>query len=192
MASETSGSADLTRLLRRAGDGDEDALESLLPLVYDELRLIARRQLSHQAPGQTLNTTALVHEAFLKMSGVSGSEFQDRCHFFAVAATAMRQILVDSARRKGSQKRGGNWRRVDLDHTQLRVEEQADLILEVDSALEKLSGLSPRLGRVVECRFFAGMEEKEIAACLGVTDRTVRRDWIKARAWLHRELGIVD
>lgn len=184
--------AEVTRLLHRMGEGDPLALDKLMPIVYDELRLIARRQLRHQVSGNTLNTTALVHEAFLKLSGAKDQDFKDRCHFYAVAATAMRQILVDHARKRASHKRGGGWKRVDLDSTQLRVDEQADLILEIDRALQKLSQLNERLTHLIECRFFAGMNEMETAAALGVTDRTVRRDWTKARAWLHRELGVAD
>jgi RNA polymerase sigma factor (TIGR02999 family) len=180
---------DLTQLLARVREGEEGALEELMPQVYQELRSIARRQLIGQKKDRTLNTTALVHEAFLKLAAAQSPDWNDRCHFYAVAATAMRQIVVDHARRHASQKRGGSWQRVDLEIETLQVEQQADLLLDLDRALSKLTELNQRLTRVVECRFFAGMSEIETAAALGITDRTVRRDWIKARAYLHRELG---
>ena len=182
----------VTHLLRRARDGDDRAVGELMASVYDELRVIARRQLRGRRPGDTIQTTALVHEAFLKLARGDNPEYADRCHFFAVAATAMRQILVDHARRRASEKRGGGWRQVDLEGARLDVESQTELLLEIDDALEKLSALDPRLTRVVECRFFAGMTEPETAQALGITERTVRRDWVKARAWLHVELGVDD
>ncbi len=188
--SEAGGKEDLTRLLGRVRKGEEGALDELIPHVYQELRSIARRQLSGQRKDRTLNTTALVHEAFLKLAAAQLPEWNDRCHFYAVAATAMRQIVVDHARRHASQKRGGNWQRVDLQLESLQVDQQADLLLDLDRALSRLTEMNQRLTRVVECRFFAGMSETETAAALGITDRTVRRDWVKARAYLHRELGI--
>lgn len=191
MASEPTGKEDLTQLLGRVREGEEGALDELMPHVYQELRSIARRQLSGQRNNCTLNTTALVHEAFLKLAASQLPDWNDRCHFYAVAATAMRQIVVDHARRHGSKKRGGNWQRVEFQVENLRVEEQAELVMDLDRALSKLSQLNQRLTRVVECRFFAGMSEVETAAALGITDRTVRRDWIKARAYLHRELGTI-
>jgi len=189
--SEAGGKEDLTRLLGRVREGEEGALDELMPQVYQELRSIARRQLSGQRKDRTLNTTALVHEAFLKLSASQMPDWNDRCHFYAVAATAMRQIVVDHARRLGSKKRGGDWQRVEFQVENLKVEEQAELLMDLDRALNKLSQLNQRLTRVVECRFFAGMSEMETAAALGITDRTVRRDWIKARAYLHRELGTI-
>jgi RNA polymerase sigma factor (TIGR02999 family) len=184
---------DVTSLLHRLQGGDEDALDDLMPVVYEELRRIARRHLRGQAPGHTLQTTALVHEAFLRLARGRESGWTDRVHFYAVAATAMRQVLVDHARRRGASKRGGDHERVVLATGDLGIDAQAELMVEIDDALRKLSALDPRLTRVVECRFFAGMSEPETAAALGVTDRTVRRDWVKARAWLHRELdGTTD
>lgn len=158
--------------------------------VYDELRMIARRQLYGRRGGETIQTTALVHEAFLKLARSESDDFNDRSHFFAVAATAMRQILVDYARQRASEKRGGEFKRVDFDMEKLDVESQTELLIELDDALQKLSALDPRLTKVVECRYFAGMTEPETAAALGVNERTVRRDWVKARAWLHVELGV--
>lgn len=182
--------AGVTRLLHRVREGDDSAREELMDSVYAELRVIARRQLRRRSGDQTLETTALVHEAFLKLSKHDEPQWADRCHFFAVAATAMRQILVDHARKQGSDKRGGGWKRIDLENARLDVNEQTELVLEIDDALRKLSDLDPRLTRVVECRFFAGMTEGETALALDITDRTVRRDWVKARAWLHVELGV--
>lgn len=180
----------VTQLLRRMRDGDEAALDQLIRSVYGELRIIARRQLGRRGGEHTLQTTALVHEAYLRLSNAETMAWVDRCHFFAVAATAMRQILVDHARRQASAKRGGGWRRIDFEHARLDVHEQTELLIEIDDALQRLSALDPRLTRVVECRFFAGMTEDETATALGITDRTVRRDWIKARAWLHLALEL--
>jgi RNA polymerase sigma factor (TIGR02999 family) len=181
---------DVTRLLGRMRGGDEHAVDELMPVVYDELRVIARRQLRRNVAHPTLNTTALVHEAFLKLAGSVQPQWQDRCHFFAVAATAMRQILVDYARRRGARKRGGDWKQVDFEVAELDIDHQGELVLDIDDALRKLSDLSPRLTQVVECRFFAGMSFEETGVVLGVNEKTVRRDWTKARAWLHRELGV--
>lgn len=181
---------DITRILARMGDGDEAALDELMPVVYEELRRIARAQLRRGAPGgSTLQTTVLVHEAFLKLAGNADLALNDRMHFYAVAATAMRHVLVDHARRRNAIKRGGAWDRVDLEAVVLDVDAQAELILEIDDALGKLSQLNERLTRVVECRFFAGMSVEETAAALDVTVRTVHRDWTKARAWLHTQLS---
>jgi len=180
---------ELTQLLGRIGHGDDAALERLLPLVYSELRVIARGQRRRMDAGNTLNTTALVHEAFVKMAGGAKPQYNDRCHFFAVAATAMRQILVDRARRRATGKRGGDWQQIDFEDATLSAGDQAEFLLDLDDALHALERVEPRLSRVVECRFFVGMQNEEIASVLGVTEKTVRRDWIKARAWLHRELS---
>lgn len=180
----------VTQLLGRLRGGDEAALDELMPVVYDELRIIARRQLRRNVAHQTLNTTALVHEAFLKLAGGAQAQWQDRCHFFAVAATAMRQIVVDYARRRGARKRGGDWKQVDFEVAELDVDHQGELLLDIDDALRKLSDLNPRLTQVIECRFFAGMTFEETGGALGVNEKTARRDWTKARAWLHRELGV--
>jgi RNA polymerase sigma factor (TIGR02999 family) len=183
---------DVTRILRRLQGGEPKAMEELMPIVYGELRRMAQRQLARSTGKQGLQTTTLVHEAFLKLAGSSSQGWNDRCHFFAVAATAMRQILVDQARQRGAYKRGGDWERVDFEKVDLSVEDQGQLLLDIDDALGRLSELSPRLTRVVECRFFADMTMEETATALGITERTVRRDWVKARAWLHRELGHAD
>lgn len=176
--------------------GESEALDQLIPIVYAELRRIARAQLRRWRPGETLGTTALVNEAYLKLARQEQGPAHDRCHFFAIAATAMRQILVDQARQQRASKRGDGALRVDLDvldrtlsHQLNRaIDDQADHLLDLDRALRRLTSHNPRLARVVECRFFAGMTEQDIAVALDITDRTVRRDWLKARAWLYREL----
>lgn len=175
---------DITGLLFEMREGERGALDRLFPLVYDELRRIARSQLRRLRPGQTLNTTGLVHDAYVKLVNQGQAHWQDRAHFFAVSALAMRQILVNYAQRKGAQKRGGGWHRIDFDEALMAPEERADVLLALDEALTRLAALDARLGRVVEYRFFGGMTEKEIAHVLGVTERTVRRDWQKARALL--------
>lgn len=179
---------DITGLLRAHREGRTDALEELFPVVYAELRLIAHRQLARRRPGNTLDTTALVNEAYLKLVDQTGAQYQDRGHFFAVAATAMRHIIIDYARERQAAKRGGGKPHVDLDKEPVGVEEQLDLLLAIDQGLRKLSDLNDRLTKVVECRYFAGLTEIETADALSVSRRTVQRDWIKARAWLKEEL----
>jgi RNA polymerase sigma factor (TIGR02999 family) len=178
----------------RPGDGQE--LPALAAAVYDELRAIARRHLAAAgapAAGTTLTTTGLVHEAYLKLVGPAEEHgvgrWRDRPHFLATAAVAMRQILVDRARARAAHKRGGAGARVTLDEDAVAVADAPEALLEVDDALDQLAGLSPRLARVVECRFYGGMTEEEIAAALGVTVRTVQRDWAKARMLLRRALA---
>jgi RNA polymerase sigma factor (TIGR02999 family) len=158
--------------------------EGLFPELYDELRRIAHRRLRAERTGHTLSTTALVHEAYLKLADQTRARFASRSHFLVVASQAMRRILVGYARRVRADKRGGDWRRLDFD----AVEDRAEALLALDAAMERLAGLNPRLGQVVECRFFGGMTEEQVAAALGITERTVRRDWIKAKGWLVREL----
>jgi RNA polymerase sigma factor (TIGR02999 family) len=177
---------EVTRILASVRAGDGSALERLLPLVYDELRALARRQIRRRGSGETLQATGLVHEAYLKLAGARALDAHDRAHFFAIAARAMRQVLVDQARARGAQKRGGEWARTTLGDGAAVVDVDADDFLELAAAIEQLE---PRQRQVVELRFFTGMEELEIAAALGVSDRTVRRDWIKARAWLFRTLA---
>ena len=164
------------------------AVEQLLPMVYEELRRIAHRQLLSERADHTLNTTGLVHEAYLRLAAPRGIEWADRAHFFAVAARAMRRVLIDHARRFRASKRGGTRLRIPLDDANLAVEERADELLALDEALEQLASLDPRQSQVVECRFFGGMTEEETAAALGVTERTVRRDWVKAKGWLYQQL----
>jgi RNA polymerase sigma factor (TIGR02999 family) len=168
--------------------GQIEGFEELLPLVYDELRHIARRELSVR-PSDTLCTTALVHELYLKLAGRERADGLDRTHLLAVSAVAMRYILVDRARHRRAEKRGGARRRVTLDDDAIASDDQAESLLELDDALTRLGELDPRLVRVVELRFFGGMSEQETAAALGVTERTVRRDWVKARGLLYETLS---
>jgi len=175
---------DVTRLLQAVGEGDSRALDRLGPLVYEELRSLAKRELYREQQGHTLHATALVHEAYLKLAG-SRMPASDRAHFLAIAARAMRQVLVDHARRRMSVKRGGDTVCTTLTDGGAPVEFRPDELIALDEALEKLD---PHQRQIVEFRFFAGMEEKEVADVLGVSDRTVRREWVKARAWLDRAM----
>ena len=177
----------ITDVLFQVRQGTPEAIDRLFSLVYVQLRRIAHRQLQGERPGHTLATTGLVHEAYLKLVDQSRTDWQDRRHFFAAAARAMRQILVDYARRYRTQRRGGGLQRVAL-NDQSAVEEQAELVLAVHEALGRLAGVNERLSRVVECRYFAGLTEEETAVALGVTARTVERDWVKAKGWLYQEL----
>ncbi|MBW3552430.1 MAG: sigma-70 family RNA polymerase sigma factor [Gemmatimonadetes bacterium] len=179
---------DITGLLLAWRAGDGEALDRLFPLVYHELRRIAHRQLGRERAGHTLGTTALVHETYLKLIDQTRVQWADRAHFFAVAARAMRRILIDYARRHRAAKRGGAAARVELDDATFLADERAHTLIAVDQALTRLSGLDERLVRVVECRFFGGLTEEETAEALGVTPRTVRRDWVKAKGWLYHAL----
>jgi RNA polymerase sigma factor (TIGR02999 family) len=167
---------------------ESDQIARVLPLVYEELRRIAQRQLRNERPGHTLNTTALVHESYLKLAEQTRAVFRDRNHFLAIASHAMRRVLVDYARGHRAQRRGGGWERVDLDATPIASDDRSERLLAVDAALERLARLDERQSRVVECRFFGGMTEEETAQALGITERTVRRDWTKAKAWLYTEI----
>lgn len=166
--------------------------ERLVPLLYEELRRVAHAQLGREATGHTLTTTDLVHQAYLQLSAQDRTVWQNESHFMAVAATAIRRILVDHARHHRAEKRGGTLRRVPLELAQVPGEERADLLVALDEALEQLASLDPRQARVVECRFFAGMTESETAAVLGMSVRTVKRDWTKAKAWLYSEISDHD
>lgn len=181
--------ADITELLLAHGGGDAAALGRLVPLVYDDLRRIARGQLRRRRPGDTLATTGLVHEAYVRLVDQSRASWRDRGHFFAVSAIAMRQIVVDHARRRMRVKRGGDRVTVPLAEVQEPAAREAAQILEIDQALERLAKIDARLAQVVECRYFAGLTEEETAAALGVSVRTAQREWFKARAWLRQELG---
>ena len=184
------GGGDVTVLLRRLRGGDDAALDRLLPLVYDELRAAARRALAREQVGHTLHATELVHEAYFKLAGGAGAAvgWQDRAHFFAVAARAMRQVLVEHARRRLADKRGGGAAHVTLGRADAAATTGDEALLALDEALERLGAAQPRLRALVEQRFFAGLSERETAAVLGVGERTVQRDWARARAWLYREL----
>lgn len=180
---------DVTLALERVRRGDTSAVQVLLPQVYDQLRAIAARQLSSERPDHTLQATALVHEAYLKLVRQTQVEWQGRAHFFAVAASAMRRILVDHARTVNADKRGGGSRRVDLAEAEALMQRRDVDVAALDQAMTRLAESEPQAARVVEMRFFGGATEVEIAEVLGVSDRTVRRHWVFARAWLFRELG---
>ncbi len=180
---------EITGLLVRLREGSPEALNQLLPAVYEQLRAMARQRLSSGGRDRTLDTTGLVHEAYLKLFDQTRLTLHDRRHFFAVAAMAMRQIVVDHARRRQALKRGGDLRRIELEPDQVGAEDPVAHILSLDEALRRLSLLDERLGRVVELRFFGGFSVEETADVLGVDARTVKRDWRKARAFLYRELG---
>jgi RNA polymerase sigma factor (TIGR02999 family) len=165
----------------QAGGSD---VERLLPLVYEELRRIARRQLRHEGVGHTLNTTALVHEAYLRLAAPSHLDISGRAEFLSIAAMAMRRVLIDYARQRTAQKRGGVQMRVELDDIEVAAEGRAEQLVALDEALTALAVSNPRLARVVDCRFFGGMSQEETALALQLTPRTVRRDWTKARMWL--------
>jgi RNA polymerase sigma factor (TIGR02999 family) len=177
----------ITAALAELRQGDRSAMDRLLPLVYDELRRRAHRQLARGRPA-TLSTTGLVHETYLKLVESQGARWEDRDHFFGVASRAMRSVVVDYARRRGAQKRGGPARRVDLDEGLLRIEQDAAEILAVHEALERLADLDPRLAHMVELRFFGGLSVEETASVLEVAERTVKRDWAKARTLLYQML----
>ncbi|HVS65283.1 MAG TPA: sigma-70 family RNA polymerase sigma factor [Thermoanaerobaculia bacterium] len=179
---------EITDLLIAIREGDSSATSRLMPLVYDELHAMARRQLRRYRPGQTLNTTALVHEAYLKLVEPARANWNDRSHFLAIAATAMRYIVVDYARRRSAQKRGGDAHHTSLDAAELGIEGSVVETLALDQAIERLAAVSGRLARLVELLFFGGLTEEEAAGVLGISERTVRRDWRKARAFLCRVL----
>jgi RNA polymerase sigma factor (TIGR02999 family) len=181
--------SDVTELLAELRAGRREALDELLPIVYQELRRAARRELAAW-PGDTLSATALVNELYLKLSGAGRAEWQDRAHFLSVSAIAMRHILVDRARRRVAEKRGGARRAVTLDDDLATAQQDAEALLEIHDALDWLAGIDERLARVVECRFFGGMTERETGEALRVTERTVRRDWVKARGLLYHALGV--
>ena len=177
----------ITELLESLGAGQRDAFDRILPLVYHELRRTARRELAVR-PSDTLFTTALVHELYLKFSRTPSANWNNRAHFLRAAAIAMRHILVDRARRRTAEKRGGVHRTVTLDDALTAADDQAERVLELHDALDELALLDTRLARVVECRFFGGMTEQETAEALEITERTVRRDWVKARGLLYQAL----
>jgi RNA polymerase sigma factor (TIGR02999 family) len=176
-------------LLLAWGKGDQSALEKLMPLVNRELHRMAKRYMNRQRVGHTLQTTALVNEAYLRLIDSSQVQWQNRAHFFAVSAQLMRRILVDFARARGNLKRGGDVRQIALDEApEVAAERDADLIA-LDDALKNLAEMSPRQSQIVELRYFGGLSEEEVAEVLKISTRTVRRDWSLARTWLHRELS---
>ena len=181
--------SDVTRILESIAQGDTTAADQLLPLVYGELRKLAAVRMAEEKPGQTLQATALVHEAWLRLVGSDEQQhWQSQGHFFGAAAEAMRRILVDRARQKARSRHGGGLERVDLENVNLATADSDDTVLAMHEALDKLAGESPQKAEIVKLRYFTGMENQEIAERLGVSLTTVERHWAYARSWLHREM----
>ncbi len=181
--------SNVTRLLARMADGDPDAMDRLLPLVYEELRDLARREMRREREGHTLGATAVVHEAYLRLAELEEISWQGRAHFFGAAAMAMRRVLIGYARSRNALKRGSGVVPTPIEDVVVAAKERPGELLALDEALTRLAELNPRQARVVECRFFAGMNIDETAEALGISNATVRRDWAMARAWLNRELA---
>jgi RNA polymerase sigma factor (TIGR02999 family) len=179
---------DVTQLLVRARDGDREALDGILPLVYAELRRLARLQLRHERNHHTLGVSGLVNEAYMKLIDQARVDWQGRKHFYAVASRAMRQVLVDYARKRNAQKRGAGHDHTTIENKQLGLQTPLEKILDLEQALERLDTVDSRLRQLVEYRFFGGLSEEETADLLELSPRTVQREWAKARAWLYREL----
>lgn len=188
-AERAAGPTAVTSLLARAQEGDRQATDELLPLVYEELRQLADRFLAAEKRGATLQPTALVHEAYLRLVGSDQAGWENRAHFFGAAARAMQRILVEHARARGRDKRVGGRQRQPLSVVDLAVEPDLEQVLAVQTAVERLEALDPRLAEIVRLRFYAGLGVDETAKALGLSERTVRRDWTLARAWLIRELA---
>lgn len=180
--------SNITRILEQVPQGDVKALEELLPLVYDELRRLAAHKMAQERPGQTLQATALVHEAWLRLSESNRQEWRGREHFFSAAAESMRRILVEKARRKSRLRHGGQFERVDCELIDLPIAADDERCLQVNDALDRLAQCDARKAEVVKMRMFVGLEMKEIAAALNASEKTVQRDWMFAKAWLSREL----
>ncbi len=189
---DTASSAEITRLLRAWGGGDPAAMDELAPLVYGELRRMAHRYLRRENPGNTLQPTALVNEAYLRLVDVDNVRWEDRAHFFAVSAQMMRRILVDAARTRGAGKRGGGAVHLNLNESIDAVPDRGRELVSLDEALDALAQLDPRKARVVEMRFFGGLTVEETAEVLKISAPSVLRDWKLARAWLMRELSRGD
>lgn len=188
-ASGGPGRYDLTLLLQEAAAGNGDAAEKLLPLIYEQLRAIAQQRMSGERSGHTLQATALVHEVYLKLMGNGDAEWASRAHFFHAAAQAMRRILIEHARQRGRLKRGGEFKRQSLERVDLAVEEDPESILALDAAICRLEEKDERAARIVKLRFFAGLSIEETAEAVGLSERTVKREWTYARAWLYRALS---
>jgi RNA polymerase sigma factor (TIGR02999 family) len=180
---------EVTQLLIAWSNGEEEALEKLVPLIYDELRRIARRYMKREPAGHTLQTTALVNEAYLRLIEQKGMKWQNRAHFFAISAQLMRRILVSMARARYANKRGGEARQVSLDEALVISEERAAELVALDDAMNELAALDPRRSRVVELRYFGGLSVEETAEVLNISPETVMRDWKRAKAWLYTELN---
>ncbi len=180
--------SEATRILDSIARGDPKAAEELLPLVYDELRKLAGHKMAAELPGQTLQPTALVHEAWLRLAGDDGARFANRTHFIGAAAEAMRRILIERARSKNRLRRGGDWQRVELEHVTVAVDDPDETVLAVHEALDRLAARDPLKAQIVKLRYFVGMSHQEIATALGLAEPTVRRHWAYARSWLYAEL----
>ena len=181
--------SEVTAILSRAQAGDPRAAEALLPLVYDELRRLAAHKMSHESPGHTLQPTALVHEAWLRLVRTPDQSWQNRAHFFRTAAECMRRILIDNARRKRQLRHGGGQHRLPLTDLDLAADQDNQRLLHVDEALDRLAAQDPAKAEIVKLRFFVGLENREIAELLGVSERTIERGWRFAKAWLLAEFG---
>jgi len=187
---ETGG--EVTRLLGQLRAGKQEAGNQLVPLIYDELRRIASAQMRRERPGHTLQATAVVHEAYMRLAGEQGIPWQNRAHFFAIAAQTMRRVLLDYARQRHAGKRGGEGaRKVTIDAELLIGDDRIEEVVALDEILERLSEMDPQQGRIVELRVFAGLNVEETAEVMGISARTVKREWRSAKAWLDRELGAV-
>lgn len=182
---------DFTRILEEIDQGHPDAAQELLPLVYAELRHLAAHRLAREQPGQTLQATALVHEAWLRLSGNGNGRWSGRAHFFAAAAEAMRRILIENARRKRALRHGGGQQRMDVDEIQIPAEIKADQLLVLDEALDHLAAQDSAKAQLVKLRFFVGLTNEEAAEVMGLSVPTVKRYWTFARAWLYREIGSI-
>jgi RNA polymerase sigma factor (TIGR02999 family) len=180
---------EVTQLLQAWCRGNQEALDRLIPLVHDELHRLAHRYMQRERPGHTLQTSALLNEDYLRLIDVTQVEWQNRAHFFAISANLMRRILVDFARSRGYQKRGGHISKVEIDEGRIPSPHKGADLIALDDALNALTAFDPRQARVVELRFFAGLSEEETAEVLGVSSRTVKRDWTMAKAWLAREMA---
>ena len=181
--------AERAPILRGIEPGEPSVADKLLPLVYDELRKLAAQKMAREAPGQTLQATALVHEAWLRLGGDQQPEWQNRAHFFAAAAEAMRRILIDNARRKKAMRHGGQVERVNLDSLDLAASMDDDQVLALHEALDRLAVHDTAKAELVKLRFFAGLTMEQVAKVLGISERTAKRHWAYARAWLYREIG---
>jgi RNA polymerase sigma factor (TIGR02999 family) len=181
--------SDLTQMLQRWSEGDQEALDRLVPMVYEELKRLAHAQVREERPGHTLNTTALVHEAYLKLVDLDRVQWTDRAHFFALASRVMRHLLVNYAEQRKAQKRGGARQRVELDEERLLLDTEVERFLELDEALTRLATQHPRPAQTIEHSYFGGLTNEETAAVLGISRATVERDLRLGRAWLARALG---
>src|SRR5438874_4548704 len=184
-----SSTHDVTELLIEWSNGDKAALDKLMPLIHEELRRLAHHYISHERPGHTLQTTALVNEAYLRLVNRKGVHWQNRAHFFAIAATLMRSLLVDHARSHAYAKRGGDARKITIDEAMIVSQERAAEVVALDDVLKQLANFDPQQSRIVELRFFGGLTIDETAEVLGLSPATIKREWSTARAWLYRELN---